>query len=739
MSIETPVKAMDSQRYKHISHNSLLNKTNSDSLTNIIIPCEPHANTTSKKLNPSMKKENNFYQALSLIKRQSNQELFQKCDFSEISESNVNSSKDDNIHFYINNPLNKSISKKGNYIFKTKFLPSNKEVINHPYNINIMTNIIEMENEDEDVIKSNVHSSNKKYNSIKNQKTIPTFNNKIGSTTANTICNANIADISSINGSEKGKVVIDDLDEDKDVKVSDYCEGKSINNKRNKLSVSSFKDLNDENDIAKHLDTGNKDDKIYIVDSIMDEMNSLNEINHNVNESKNNIIKQLEFDENQSISDQGINYYQFPESKNATTEKKKTLIDYNLNTSVEINGEQLLFESDSDTDDKFSTPKTKIKRFKIENNIKPIQHYHKPTKSNQFKNPLLLSRSHQYSKSKLSVSEIIEPQNKQGNENEDADYDNAAIYDTTFLLNLLQQNKQYEIDKHFLSNHPKLSWIIRANVINIIMQVCEDFAFKRDTFHLCIYNTDRYLSVTKNKTENDLHLIAITSLSLAAKLEEVQIPNLNEYTKAFSNITLANIIKEEQKLMSVLRWKAIPNTINTWLNWHLCQWDLFIDGVEGIKDLMLKDYTEEQIVYFKKKDDISYYNYRKVTQLIDLYSLDADSIKYNMQYLVVGAMLNVLIENYSQEKFDIDSNLNYIKVFRLFIQESFGEDVYRSKEFRKGINYCMRFQGVEFKFDIPLYYQANEDEIEKGSYEEFITFQTYNECLLDFLVEKKKN
>ena len=258
-----------------------------------------------------------------------------------------------------------------------------------------MTNIIEMENEDEDVIKSNVHSSNKKYNSIKNQKTIPTFNNKIGSTTANTICNANIADISSINGSEKGKVVIDDLDEDKDVKVSDYCEGKSINNKRNKLSVSSFKDLNDENDIAKHLDTGDKDDKIYIVDSIMDEMNSLNEINHNVNESRNNIIKQLEFDENQSISEQGINYYQFPESKNATTEKKKTLIDYNLNTSVEINGEQLLFESDSDTDDKFSTPKTKIKRFKIEKNIKPIQHYHKPTKSNQFKNPLLLSRSHQ--------------------------------------------------------------------------------------------------------------------------------------------------------------------------------------------------------------------------------------------------------------------------------------------------------------------------------------------------------
>ncbi len=33
--------------------------------------------------------------------------------------------------------------------------------------------------------------------------------------------------------------------------------------------------------------------------------------------------------------------------------------------------------------------------------------------------------------------------------------------------------------------------------------------------------------------------------------------------------------EEEQKIISVLRWKTIPKTINTWLNWNLCQWDLF--------------------------------------------------------------------------------------------------------------------------------------------------------------------
>ena len=59
--------------------------------------------------------------------------------------------------------------------------------------------------------------------------------------------------------------------------------------------------------------------------------------------------------------------------------------------------------------------------------------------------------------------------------------------------------------------------------------------------------------------------------------------------------------EEEQKIISVLRWKTIPKTINTWLNWNFCQWDLFIDGVKGIKELLLKDYTEGQIAYFKKK------------------------------------------------------------------------------------------------------------------------------------------
>ena len=40
--------------------------------------------------------------------------------------------------------------------------------------------------------------------------------------------------------------------------------------------------------------------------------------------------------------------------------------------------------------------------------------------------------------------------------------------------------------------------------------------------------------------------------------------------------------------------------------------------------------SEEHIIYFQKKDDVSYYNHRKVTQQIDLYSLELDRIGFTI-------------------------------------------------------------------------------------------------------------
>ena len=226
-------------------------------------------------------------------------------------------------------------------------------------------------------------------------------------------------------------------------------------------------------------------------------------------------------------------------------------------------------------------------------------------------------------------------------------------------------------------------------------------------------------------------MIVLTCLELSAKIEEVQIPKLNEYTTLFPaySFTVGDITQTEQDILTHIGWKAIPNTMNMWLSWHVCQWDLFIDSVEGAKDGLALD-TEGDVVYFKKKDDTAYYNYRKVTQVVDLFSVDVESRRYNAQYLVVCAIWLVLDEQHNDA---------YVNVFRRFVEESFGEGVYESQAFNEAQQYCQGMKGMEFAFELPLIYQveADECEAEKGSYEEFITYMTVNEHILDFVLNKK--
>ena len=66
-----------------------------------------------------------------------------------------------------------------------------------------------------------------------------------------------------------------------------------------------------------------------------------------------------------------------------------------------------------------------------------------------------------------------------------------------------------------------------------------------------------------------------------------------------------------------LEWKLINENINTLLNWYICQWDLYIDSVDNIKSqLLIFIKEEEETIYYKKSNDISYYNYRKICQLV---------------------------------------------------------------------------------------------------------------------------
>lgn len=72
----------------------------------------------------------------------------------------------------------------------------------------------------------------------------------------------------------------------------------------------------------------------------------------------------------------------------------------------------------------------------------------------------------------------------------DTNYSNETIQ----YLMLREMESQGDAD--YLKKHPALTSIMRAILIDWMMEVCMEFQLKRDTFHLAVKLVDRFLSLT---------------------------------------------------------------------------------------------------------------------------------------------------------------------------------------------------------------------------------------------------
>ena len=334
-----------------------------------------------------------------------------------------------------------------------------------------------------------------------------------------------------------------------------------------------------------------------------------------------------------------------------------------------------------------------------------------------------------------------------------------SIYDLDFYQNLLLVNKGYKkinFQKIF-KNQPLVNFEERLNTLLWMMKICEEFAFKRDTYHFSCFYFDLYLFLSKDKIENknELKLIGITCISISAKIEEVQIPKLVEYAESIDDCyKIEDIINIEKKICGTLGWKLIPMTLSSWLNWYTCQWDLFIYSIDGIKDKLLLFTDEDNILFFKRQNEISFYNYRRIYQIIDLISLDYHNYKYEIRYLIAASFLISICLHYNLEydfnkkilkkKNSIIKNNNkkdigkiMMNIYIQFIEQSFDYS-FEDKKLSESIYYVYKFINFKFSYDIPLIFQVHQEHINECSYEDFISYQTTCDNILPFFKEMKK-
>ena len=126
------------------------------------------------------------------------------------------------------------------------------------------------------------------------------------------------------------------------------------------------------------------------------------------------------------------------------------------------------------------------------------------------------------------------------------------LSDPEILKNMMLSENEYQFNPHYLSRSTTgIKWNMRAILVDWMIEVADDFGFKRSTFYLAVCNVDRYLAAAPQTNTKHLQLIGLTCLMIATKLEEIYSLTLPDW----SSITLKSFTEEDiqQAELSILK------------------------------------------------------------------------------------------------------------------------------------------------------------------------------------------
>lgn len=113
---------------------------------------------------------------------------------------------------------------------------------------------------------------------------------------------------------------------------------------------------------------------------------------------------------------------------------------------------------------------------------------------------------------------------------------------------------QYAIRPNFLENH-KSSPRMRSILIDWLVEAHRDFAYLLETLHLAVSLVDRYLQTDKTVDRNNLQLVGLSALWIAAKYEEMYVASLQDFVYLADNaFTEIDMVRMEQKILVGIEW-----------------------------------------------------------------------------------------------------------------------------------------------------------------------------------------
>ncbi|XP_047118069.1 G1/S-specific cyclin-E [Schistocerca piceifrons] len=222
-------------------------------------------------------------------------------------------------------------------------------------------------------------------------------------------------------------------------------------------------------------------------------------------------------------------------------------------------------------------------------------------------------------------------------------------------------------DAEMFSRHPCLQSRMRSILLDWLIEVCEVYNLHRETYHLTMDFIDRYLSIQSNIPKQQLQLIGITCLFIAAKVEEIYPPKLTEFAYVTDGAcTESEILEKELAILKTLNWNLNPVTANNWLNMYL----------QLCSDLMKKSIIDkaDNSCYGFLFPRYSGLSFVQIAKLVDFCMLDEGSLRFPYSVIAASALYHlgskeVALRVSGMKWKDIDRCVHWMSPFALTLRE----------------------------------------------------------------------
>ena len=96
-----------------------------------------------------------------------------------------------------------------------------------------------------------------------------------------------------------------------------------------------------------------------------------------------------------------------------------------------------------------------------------------------------------------------------------SDIDTFTIKSLKDHLQIICDKKVYERNYEQLLHHQSFKPPMRAELLKWLLEICEEFNFTRETYHLAVDFVDRYIAIESNLTKENFQITGNISIMLS--------------------------------------------------------------------------------------------------------------------------------------------------------------------------------------------------------------------------------